>query len=127
MAIGALLASFSPTSLGVVAMTQPEPVQITLEEHISLKAEEYGVSAIIMKKVINCENPDLDTTLQSRIIAPDGRREDSWGLVQIHLPSHPSVNKTQATNPEFAIDFLASKLSEGKGELWACYRKLAAL
>lgn len=72
---------------------------------------------------MECENRELDPKLQSRIINKKGEREKSYGLVQIHLPSHPNVSYTQATDPEFSVKFLAKNLSEGKGGMWTCYRK----
>lgn len=69
-----------------------------------------------MTKIINCES--------SRNPNAVGDRGNSFGLVQIHLPSHPSITKEQALDEEYAIDFLAKNLSEGKGYLWTCYRML---
>lgn len=93
---------------------------------IDHNAEKYGVSAVLMRSIMSCENRDRDTNLQSYHPDPTGPngREDSWGLVQIHLPSWPDITREQATDPEFAIDFLAKKLSENKGYLWTCYRTL---
>jgi len=79
-------------------------------------AIKYEVSQETITKVIACEsgyNPNA--------IGDGGK---SFGLVQIHLPSHPTISKEQALNPEFAVDFLGKKLSEGKGNLWTCYRNL---
>ena len=78
-----------------------------------------------MISVINCENKEWDTDLQSRIINKKGVREKSYGLSQIHLPSHPNISLEQATDPDFAIEFMAQNLSKGKGKMWTCYRKLA--
>jgi hypothetical protein len=54
-----------------------------------------------------------------------GDREQSFGLVQIHLPAHPQVSKEQALDPEFAINFLAKSLQNGKGGMWSCYKHIA--
>jgi hypothetical protein len=56
-----------------------------------------------------------------------GDREQSFGLVQIHLPAHPSISKEQATDPEFAAEFLVKNLSQGKGSMWTCYNKVVAM
>lgn len=72
-------------------------------------------------KTINCENRGWDRKLQSKIINSKGIREDSWGLSQIHLPSHPNVTKEQAQDADFAIEFMAKNL--GRGVTWSCFKK----
>lgn len=84
-------------------------------------AEIYGNNPKIMIKTINCENYEWNPLLQSRIIEKDGGREDSWGLSQIHLPSHPNITKEQAQNPDFSIAFMAKHL--GRDVTWSCYKK----
>ena len=85
-------------------------------------SERYGVSYELMLKIMSCENKDLDPDLQSYVPDPTGPNgmEDSWGLVQIHLPSNKGVTKEQATDPEFALNFLAKGLSEGQCRKWSC-------
>lgn len=34
--------------------------------------------------------------------------EESYGIAQIHLPSHPNITKEQALNPEFSIQWMAN-------------------
>lgn len=86
-------------------------------------ANKYSVSSTTMLAIMKCENRSFDPTLQSYHVK-NGVREESYGLVQIHLPSHPNVSYEQATDPEFSIEFLAKHLSQGKGSLWTCYRML---
>lgn len=91
-------------------------------------AAEYGVSADEMIRVINCENKEWEPIQQSRHTYkpgnrwgfPAGTREKSFGLVQIHLPDNP-VTYEQATDPEFAITFMAQRFSEGRQRMWSCY------
>lgn len=94
------------------------------------KARTYGVSASLMTAIIDCENRDWIADQQSRhtykrdrpkqgLVA--GQREQSFGLVQIHLPDHPTITYEQATNPTFSIEFLARELSLGRGKQWSCY------
>lgn len=99
---------------------EAEPVAITesltVEQKISKYADQYGVSEEVMKGVIKCEsgfNPNA--------LGDSGR---SRGLVQIHAPSHPTITDEQAYDEDFAIEFLAKNLKEGKGSMWTCYRKL---
>ncbi len=99
---------------------------LTVKELIKVKGIQYDVSQELMKEIINCESSG-STTIQSKHIyktnkyGPINTREQSYGLVQIHLPAHPDITKEQAIDPEFSIDFLAKNLSQGKGKMWSCY------
>ena len=97
------------------------------------KANEYGVSATNMLAVIDCESQFV-IAVQSRHVytaknVPKGysvgSREQSFGLVQIHLPAHPTVTREQAIDPEFAVDFMAKNFANGKAGMWTCARKIA--
>jgi hypothetical protein len=110
---------------------EPEPKEVQLkvkidwtperiEKEIYTQAERYGVSAEDMKRVIQCESTG-STTIQSYYIRPDGTREQSFGLSQIHLPDWPEVTHEDAINPSFAINFMANKFSQGLQHLWMCY------
>ena len=91
-----------------------------LEKEVDTKAKEYGVSAQLMKDIIACES-NWDTDVQSHHTLSYGR-EKSFGLVQIHLPSHPNVSYEEAIDPAFAIDFLASHIADGSAKMWSCYK-----
>ena len=99
---------------------------LTVQELIKVKGAEYHVSTRLMEEIINCESQG-STTVQSRHkyptnkYAPAGTREQSFGLVQIHLPAHKNITKEQAIDPVFATDFLAKNLKAGKGRMWSCY------
>ena len=54
-----------------------------------------------------------------------GDTEQSYGLVQIHLPAHTTVTKEEATNPQYAADFLAENLAKGRAGMWTCAKQLA--
>lgn len=106
-----------------------------LRQEVRAKAEEYGVSAYAMSAIINCESQG-STTVQSnhrytvRNVPKGyqvGDREQSFGLVQIHLPAHPHITREQAVNPEFAIEFLAKNLKAGDGWMWTCAKTLALI
>lgn len=87
-----------------------------ISQIIGYYAHEYNVSEKIMNKVIACES-----TYNPQAIGDGGK---SFGLSQIHLPSWGGkITKEQATNPYFAVEFLAEKLSKGQGRLWTCWRK----
>lgn len=69
----------------------------------------------VIKTVIKCES--------GYKINAVGDIGNSFGLVQIYLPAWKGkITKEQALDPEFAVDFLAEKLSKGQGNLWTCYR-----
>lgn len=72
-------------------------------------------------KTIKCESQYRN--VQSNIIY-EGEREDSWGIVQIHLPSHKDITKEQTLDPYFAVRYMASEFSTGNASQWSCYRKL---
>lgn len=96
------------------AVVPPKP--LTLQEKSDMYATKYNVKPSLMRSVVQCEstfNPDA---------VGDGG--NSFGLVQINLPSHPTITKEQAHDPDFALDFLAKNLAAGKGKLWTCYRML---
>ena len=86
-----------------------------------------------MSGIISCES-GWSTDIQSnhRYTATNapkgykpGDREQSYGLVQIHLPAHPHISKEQAKDPEFAIEFLAKNVAKGKQGMWTCARQIA--
>jgi len=105
----------------------------TIPEKINRYANKHNVSAEIMTKIMRCENVRLDPTKQSdlrytfsseRRGIVEGERERSFGLVQIHLPDH-NITYEQATDPDFAIEFLAKSYAQGKASwMWkTCYTK----
>lgn len=105
--------------------------KLSPKELVQVKAAEYNVSPVLMEKIITCES-GWDTTVQSKHVyttdrpkegVKKGQRELSFGLSQIHLPAHRDITKAQATDPEFAIDFLAKNVAKGKGSMWSCFPK----
>jgi hypothetical protein len=84
-----------------------------IEKEIDTQAAKYGVSAEVMRTVVQCES-------QYNIKAL-GDGGHSRGLVQIHSGYH-DVSDEDAYDPRFALDFLAKHLQQGKGNLWSCYR-----
>src|ERR1035437_421372 len=102
-----------------LAEIEPPKPPKTVSELVLQYSKQYGVSSTTMWTVMKCENKELDPTLQSRIIT-NGKRELSFGLVQIHLPSHPNITKAQATDPDFSIDFLAKQIKAGHIGIWSC-------
>lgn len=93
-----------------------------IKSRIAHYAERYGVSEFTMTKVIKCES-EFDPNAEGDFSTTTGSYR-SFGLAQINLPSHPNITISEAKNPEFALNFLASNLSLGNGRLWTCYKKL---
>lgn len=118
-----LLAPLAPRILN--AQTEEPPLhQYSVKELIEIYAAKYNVSSTTMDKVVGCETAGTyDPAVQSFIVT-DGIREESFGLAQIHLPDWPEIKIEQAKDPDFALNFLASRLSQGQGNLWTCYRML---
>lgn len=84
-----------------------------IEKEIDTQAEKYGVSAEVMRTVVQCESQYNVKAL--------GDHGHSRGLVQIHDGYH-DVSDEDAYDPRFALEFLAKNLKQGKGHLWSCYR-----
>ena len=86
-----------------------------IKSMISLYADRYHVSSQVLTKIVECESSfNTDATNSNQW-------EFSRGLVQINLLTHPEVTEEQATNPSFALDFLAKNVAKGKGKMWSCY------
>lgn len=67
-------------------------------------ATRYGVPLNVLYGLI-----DLESNWDPNAIGDGGT---SFGLVQIHRPAFPSISRTQALDPEFAIDFAAKNLKQ---------------
>lgn len=76
----------------------------------------YNIDPDMVAHSIYCESMFYNT--QSGYVYPDGVREDSWGLAQINLPSHPHITREQALDPYFSIDW---KLENWGEVVWYGY------
>lgn len=72
-------------------------------KYIYREAEGAGIDGDAIAHTIYCES--MFYNIQSGIVN-NGVREPSYGLAQIHLPSHPNITAEQALNPYFAVDYL---------------------
>jgi len=109
-------APIKPVVVPVEDHKQPLNAPRSVEELIVENSIKYGVSASVMRRVIKCESSGNPNAV--------GDFGQSFGLVQIHAPSHPYVTRAQALDPEFAVEFLAKNLALGKGSMWTCWRML---
>ena len=88
-----------------------------IDREIEEQAAKYGTSAATLKRIVKCESGYV-TDIQSNHVLKYGR-EQSFGLAQIHLPSHPDISYEQAIDPEFAIAYLAKHYAQGTDK-WSC-------
>lgn len=103
----------------------------SLIEFATSEASKRGVNVNKFVKTLECEVKKENGTgewmygAQSDVPAngPNGK-EDSWGVAQIHLPSHPAITRSQAQDPAFAIPWAAQEFAEGRASKWSCWRKL---
>ena len=87
-----------------------------------------------MKAIVACESGyDINTQSNYRYTEKNaprgykaGDREQSYGLVQIHVPVHP-VTKEQAITPVFAVDWMAQRVANGQAGIWTCYTQMMAM
>ncbi len=111
------IAHAEETPKEVLIETKIEWTKERIREEVDKKALEYGGDSDRIWRVLMCES-GASTTIQSYHTTALGR-ENSWGLAQIHLTSHPHITKEQAIDPEFAIDYLAKHLTRGTDK-WSC-------
>lgn len=83
---------------------------------IEAYAIHYGIPAEPLKRTLMCESK-----LRAGAVGDGG---NSYGVAQIHLPSHPTITKEQALDPLFAIDWTAQQFAKGKQKMWSCYKTL---
>lgn len=87
--------------------------EIVIDELISRHAT--GYKAYGMKRTLWCESGFWN--IQSRVVK-NGVRESSWGISQIHEPSHPHITREQALDPEFSIKFMSDNWGKVKWYGW---------
>lgn len=103
--------------LDAVICPEEEPLVKALAEipHETARTEELikylfdytqgtDVDPEIVSRTIYCES--MWYNIKSGYVNEQGIQEESYGLAQIHLPSHPDITKEQALDPYFAIRFI---------------------
>ena len=86
-----------------------------ITQRIKHYADFYGVSEITMSNIIKCESGFNPNAINST------SKEYSVGLVQINLMAH-DITESEAKDVDFALDFLASNLKVGRGNMWTCFK-----
>ena len=103
-------------------LTTPEATKsilscVDIQKCIKYYSAKYDVSESIVASIIKCEssnNPMAHNLTEN---------EDSWGLSQINLLAHKNITKEQATDPEFAIEFMTKNFDKAP-QMWVtCYKK----
>ena len=125
--------SSAPSTIQDVVISEVVDIEVDsradIIRKISLYSEKYNVPYQKLYNTIECETAHtFDTKIQSQVkynfSAPSrgivkGEQEKSFGLAQIHLPDHPKISYEQATDSDFAIEFMAQHYSKGK-DIWYC-------
>ena len=116
-----LTLTFIPSKIEYVeASRMPEinPMDTKEEyiEYVYKRASEGGFEPSSVVSTIKCES-----NFNTNAIGDGGT---SFGLVQIHLPAHPHVTKEEATDPQFALDFIIDAFKKGQQRMWTCARIL---
>lgn len=108
-----------PSTVTVVYAT---PIPPTIEEMVAHAQKEYNLDDSFTR-TLKCESAGWQN-IQSMIPVKGGPngREDSWGVAQIHLPSHPSITRAQALDPVFAINWTAQQFKAGRAYMWSCFK-----
>jgi len=124
-----LLASstnLSTTTYNSVYRATSTPISSsTIKSLIRAYSAFYEVSYDTLYSIIGCETGHTFNPLIQSLAYRNGIQEDSWGLAQINLPSWKGIiSKEQAQDPDFAITFMAKKISQGKIYLWSCAKIL---
>ena len=98
-----------------VKIKQDSTIKKTVSELIAEAAIRHGINHERFLATARCESG-----LRPGAIGDGGH---SFGLFQIHLPSHPSVTRDQALDPEWAVEWAAQKFKIDPS-IWTCYRNL---
>lgn len=95
-----------------------EPLPVDVEGLLDEYSTLYGVSREIMMRTLYCES-----RLKFDAVGDGGH---SFGIAQIHLPSHPEITKADALDPDFAIRFMAQEFEKGNAWKWTCWRIISS-
>jgi len=118
------LASSSTSTMPEDNQIRAEMASSSIKQLIVDRGQAKGLSEAKIGQIlatVECESHYRN--IQSQIFK-GGIQEDSWGIVQIHLPSWKNITREQALDIEFAVSFIVDKFSNGDEYLWSCYRKL---
>lgn len=113
--LGLVIAAMLPTLIQADSISPPLS---TLKGGYQVMANQisaaYAVPSSTVKSIIKCES-SWNTDAHHAT-----KWENSYGLVQINLKAHPTITRAEATDPTYAISYLADNLKEGNGDMWTC-------
>lgn len=96
--------------------SEPQSIDTLIEHYAKL----HNVSPLLMHHIVKNES-SYNTNAKgdvNYVCQKTGKIAPSWGLVQINECWWPNESK-HATEPDFALNFLATQLSYGKCSLWS--------
>ena len=117
--LGALLIQIDLLQADLRKLQEPVPI----EQHVTLKAEEYGINAVLALKVLNCES-----SLRHEGVYGDSG--NAYGIAQF-WPKTFQMFKSEAGMPwlnyrskEDQIELFSWAMANGKESHWTCWRKV---
>jgi len=114
------ISTSSPISTPSVVVEKPE----SLHDKITRYAAKYNIPREDMRSLIECEvGVMFNPKTRSQGILKSGKQERSYGLAQINLDAH-DVTIAQATDPDFALDWLGSHWEKRHSMYVNCMKKL---
>jgi hypothetical protein len=92
----------------------------TLSLIVNAYGAKWGLSTTSREEMVGtlrCEDHDMD---------PGARGDNGLarGVAQIRSDFHPDVSDSQADDPFFSINFMASYFARGQQAQWSCWRQL---
>lgn len=106
-----------PTATAPIEVKNSSLCDESVSKCISYYSKKYDVPESILSSIIKCQSSNNPMAHNNSPV------EDSWGLVQINLKAHTNITKAQATDPEFAVEFLAKNFDKAPRMWVTCYRK----
>lgn len=94
----------------------------SLRDYAIYVSSKEGLSVGAFLATLKCEGDFYNGQSYVKKIGGPNGREDSWGVAQIHLPSHPEISKEQALNPFWSINWMADEWLKGNEWKWTCYK-----
>lgn len=100
------------------------PVPESIHDKLTRYALKYDIPREQMHDLVQCEVGEMfNPNTRSQGILKTGKQENSWGLSQINLDVH-DVKKSDAIDPDFALDWLGAHWSQRHQMYVNCTKKL---
>lgn len=102
---------------GIIASAWTADNPESVKEYVYYLAAKEDLNVGLVLAIAKCES-----NTRAKAIGDGG---NSFGVFQIHLPSHPQITKEQALNPFWNINWAIDRMVEGKWKMWSCWKKLS--